>query len=131
MTPTVVVAQWSRSLVRKPATTSTIVAIIMVNYGKTYMRLMQGAFVGFWRGSCLRSEEGHLISEGRPQFIKGTLFREFPSALQGWVYLMGTGRYLGEKRGVSPAKYAVVRFTERRMNRDRGNKVCEFDRNQI
>ncbi len=41
MTPTVVVAQWSRSLLKKPVTTSTIVAIIMVDYGKTYMRLHQ------------------------------------------------------------------------------------------
>ncbi len=32
-------------------------------------------------GSCLRSEEGYLISEGSPQFIQGTIFRKFPSAL--------------------------------------------------
>ncbi len=47
----------------------------------------------------------------------------------GGVYLIGTGRYLGESRGVSPAKYAVVRFTERRMNRDRGDK--EWDLTKI
>ncbi len=67
------------------------------------IRLMQGMFVRFWRGICLRSEEGYLISEGSPQFIQGTIFREFPSALYGLgciclntvaggVFLMGTGR---------------------------------------
>ncbi len=45
------------------------------------IRLMQGTFVGFLRGSCLRSEEGYLTSEGSPQFIQGTIFRGFPSAL--------------------------------------------------
>ncbi len=29
------------------------------------------------------------------------------------------------------SKYGVVRFTEGRMNRDRGDKVWEFDKNQI
>ncbi len=32
-------------------------------------------------GEDLRGEEGYLISEGSPQFIQGTIFREFPSAL--------------------------------------------------
>ncbi len=39
----------------------------------------------------------------------------------GRVYLVGTGRYLGESRGICPAKYGVVRFAEGRMNRDRGD----------
>ncbi len=35
------------------------------------------------RGDVCRllEEEGYLISEGSPQFIQGTIFREFPSAL--------------------------------------------------
>ncbi len=33
---------------------------------------------------------------------------------------------MGESRG--PAKYGVVRFTEGRMNRDREDKVWEFDK---
>ncbi len=47
------------------------------------------------------------------------------------VYLIGTGRYLGESSGISPAKYGVIPSTEGRMDTNWGDWVWEFNKNQI
>ncbi len=66
-------------------------------YSHVVYNTAHAAFVGFWRGSCLRSEEGYLILEGSSQLIQGIpigtprLGLQLFEHLCGRVYLIGTG----------------------------------------